>query len=91
MVYVLIQGPSYRDLDFEAREKVREDLRLRLESQGVRFVEYGWVWDEEDRCLLLVGTYEREEDASYWIQALETMGFKVVVRKSLPGEEARNR
>lgn len=91
MVYVLIQGPSYRNLDFEAREKVREDLRLRLESQGIRFAEYGWVWDEGDRCLLLVGTYEREEDAHYWIKALESMGFEVIVRSSLPGDEAQNR
>jgi hypothetical protein len=90
MVYVLIQGPSYRDLDFEAREKVREDLRLRLESHGIRFVEYGWVWDEEDRCLLLVGEYEREEDARYWIQAIESMGFEVILRTSLPGDEAQN-
>ena len=88
MVYVLIQGPSYRDLDFEEREKVREDMRLGLESHGIRFVEYGWVWDENDRCLLLVGTYEREEDARYWIQALESMGFEVILRTSLPGDEA---
>jgi hypothetical protein len=85
MVYVLIQGPSYRDLDFEERERVREKMRLRLESRGIRFVEYGWVWDEDDRCLLLVGTYEREEDARYWIQALESMGFEVMLRTSLPG------
>jgi hypothetical protein len=90
MVYVLIQGPSYRGLEFEAREKVRENLRLRLESQGVRFVEYGWVWDEEERCLLLAGTYDREEDARYWIQALRTMGFEVILRTGLPGDEARN-
>ena len=91
MVYVLIQGPSYRNLDFEAREKLREELRLRLESHGIRFVEYGWVWDEDDRCLLLVGTYELEEDARYWVQALESMGFEVIVRSSLPGDEAQNR
>jgi hypothetical protein len=91
MLYVLLQGPSYRDLDFEAREKVREELRLRLESQGVRFVEYGWVWDEDDRCLLLVGTYEREEDARYWIQALRSMGFEVITRPSLPGDETQKR
>jgi hypothetical protein len=90
MLNVLIQGPSYRDLDFEAREKVRTALRVRLESHGIRFVEYGWVWDEEDRCLLLVGTYEREEDAHYWIQALESMGFEVIMRKNLPGDEDRN-
>lgn len=90
MVHVLIRGPSYRDLNFEAREKVREQLRLRLESHKIRFLEYGWIWDEEDRCLLLVGTYEREKDALYWIQALESMGFEVIIRTSLPGEEAWN-
>jgi predicted mannosyl-3-phosphoglycerate phosphatase (HAD superfamily) len=84
MVHVLVQGPSYRGLDFEAREKVREGLRLRLESHGIRFVEYGWVWDEQDRCLLVVGTYEREQDARYWIQALRSMGFEVILRASLP-------
>jgi len=53
MVYLLIKGPSYRGLNFNAREKVRESLRKQLETHGIRFVEYGWVWDEEDRCLLV--------------------------------------
>jgi ribosomal protein S18 acetylase RimI-like enzyme len=87
MHYVLIQGPSYRGLDFEAREKVREKLREALEAHGVRFLQYDWVWDQEDRCLLLVGQYQREEDARYWIEALESMGFTVFVRTHLPGEE----
>jgi RimJ/RimL family protein N-acetyltransferase len=87
MHYVLIQGPSYRGLDFEAREKVREKLRETLEARGIRFVQYDWVWDEEDRCLLLVGQYQREDDARYWIDALESMGFIVLVRTQLPGEE----
>jgi len=87
MYYVLIQGPSYRDLDFEAREQVRENLRQRLETQGLRFVEYAWVWDEKDRCLLLVGTYEKIEDADNWIKALESMGFKICIRTDLPGDE----
>ena len=87
MHYVLIQGPSYRDLDFEAREEVREKLRESLEAHGVRFLQYDWVWDEEDRCLLLVGQYGKAEDARYWIGALESMGFTVMVRTQLPGDE----
>jgi len=87
MHYVMIQGPSYRDLDFEAREQIREKLRQSLEAHGVRFVQYDWVWDEDDRCCLLVGQYEKAEDARYWIDALESMGFTVLVRTHLPGEE----
>jgi hypothetical protein len=87
MHYILIQGLSYRGLDFEAREQVRERLRKELEAHGVRFVQYDWVWDEEDRCLLMVGQYEKEEDARYWISALESMGFTVQLRARLPGEE----
>jgi ribosomal protein S18 acetylase RimI-like enzyme len=87
MHYVMIQGPSYRDLDFEARELVREKLRESLEAHGIRFVQYDWVWDVEDRCCLLVGQYEKAEDARYWIDALESMGFTVIVRAHLPGEE----
>ena len=88
MYYVLIQGPSsYRNLGFEAREQVREKLRENLEAHGVRFLQYDWVWDEEDRCLLLVGQYEKAEDARYWIDALESMGFTVFIRTQLPGEE----
>jgi RimJ/RimL family protein N-acetyltransferase len=89
MHYVLIQGPSYRDLNFEAREQVREKLRENLEARGVRFLQYDWVWDEEDRCLLLVGQYDKAEDARYWIGALESMGFSVFVRTELPGEETK--
>ena len=87
MYYVLIQGPSYRQLDFEAREQVREEIRENLEANGIRFLQYDWVWDEEDRCLLLVGQYEKEEGARYWIGALESMGFTVMVRNQLPGDE----
>jgi RimJ/RimL family protein N-acetyltransferase len=74
-------------LDFEAREEIRKKLREDLDSHGIRFLQYDWVWDEEDRCLLLVGQYERAEDARYWIGALESMGFTVMVRTHLPGEE----
>jgi len=85
--YVLIQGPSYRDLSFEARERAREHMRQRLDKKGVRFLQYDWVWDEDDRCLLLVGQYPNPEDARYWIGALESMGFTVLVRTRLPGEK----
>jgi hypothetical protein len=87
MHYVLIRGPSYRNLDFEAREQVREGIREKLETYGVRFLEYGWVWDEEDRCLLLVGQYDRMEDAYWWIEALKSMGFEISIRTELPGDE----
>ncbi|MGE5840936.1 MAG: N-acetyltransferase family protein [Deltaproteobacteria bacterium] len=87
MYYVLIEGPSYRDLDFEAREQIRQKLREDLEAHGIRFVQYDWVWDEEDHCLLLVGQYERTEDGRYWIGALESLGFTVLIRDHLPGEE----
>lgn len=87
MHYLLIEGPSYRGLDFERRERIREEIRTRLESHGIRFLEYNWVWDEEDRCLLLVGQYERMEDAYWWTKALEAMDFKVVAREALPGED----
>ena len=87
MYYVLIRGPSYRNLDFEAREQVREGLRRRLEKHGIRFLEYGWVWDEQDRCLLQAGQYGRMDDAYWWIRALESMGFKICIRTQLPGDE----
>jgi hypothetical protein len=85
--YVLIRGSAYGNLRFEAREEIREDLRKRLEAQGIRFLEYHWIWDEEDRCLLLVGQYEQMESARWWIRALESMGFTVCIKTSLPGEE----
>jgi hypothetical protein len=85
--YVLIRGPSYGSLNFEAREAIRTGIREKLEAGGIRFLEYPWVWDEEDRCLLLTGKYERKEDAFWWINALESMGFEVCIRTSLPGED----
>jgi hypothetical protein len=85
--HLLIRGPSYRNLGFEARERIRRDLRERLEVRGIRFVQYDWVWDEEDRCLLLVGSYGRPEDARWWARALESMGFDLCLRTQLPGEE----
>jgi hypothetical protein len=87
MHYVVIQGPSYRGLGFEAREEVRENLRRRLAGCGIRFTQYDWVWDEDDRCLLVVGQYEKAEDGQYWVKALESMGFTVFARTDLPGEE----
>jgi hypothetical protein len=79
MKYVLIKGASYRDLEFPARELIRDDLRNRLETNGIRFLEYNWIWDENDRCLLLAGTYKSEKDAIWWIKALEEMGFEICV------------
>jgi hypothetical protein len=87
MYFVLIQGPSYRGLEFEAREQIREDLRNRLEGQGYRFVEYNWVWDEEDRCLLLMGAYERLDDAGHMIRMVQSMGFDICIRTRLPGDD----
>lgn len=86
MNYVCIRWKSYKDVDFDGRENIREELRLKLESHGIRFLEYSWVWDENDRCLLLVGTYDRMEDARQWIGVLESMGFDIIFRTSLPGE-----
>lgn len=85
--YVLIRGPSYGSLDFEAREAIRTGIRERLEAGGIRFLEYPWIWDEEDRCLLLVGQYDRMEDAFWWIKALESMGFEICIRTGLPGDD----
>ena len=50
-------------------------------------MQYDWVWDEEDRCLLVVGQYERLEDGQYWMKALQSMGFTVLARTDLPGDE----
>jgi hypothetical protein len=87
LYYVLIEGPSYRDLSFEAREQVRERLREKLEFHGIRFAQYNWIWDEQDQCLLLVGQYEDKEDAHWWTRALESMGFVISIRTRLPGDE----
>jgi len=87
MHYVLIRGPSYGILAFEEREKIRTQIRESLEVQGIRFLEYPWVWDEQDRCLLLVGQYEQIADARFWIEALKSMGFEIVIRDNLPGNE----
>jgi hypothetical protein len=87
MYYLCILGESYESLGFHERERIREDLRVRLETHGIRFLEYCWVWDEDDRCLLVAGTYECMEDARQWIQTLRTMGFNITVRTSLPGKD----
>jgi hypothetical protein len=87
MYYVLIRGPSYKGLDFEEREEVRKVLRQSLEAHGLRYVQYNWVWDEDDRCLLEAGKYENKEDSSLLIKALESMGFEICIRTHLPGDE----
>jgi len=84
MYYVLIRGPSYKGLDFEAREDIRNGLRQSLEAHGLRYVPYNWVWDE-------AGKYEDKEDASLLIKALESMGFEICIRTSLPGDEYQER
>ena len=86
MDYVCIRWASYKGRDFDEREQIREDLRLKLEFHGIRFLEYCWVWDENDQCLLVAGVYDRMEDARQWIRSLESMGFETTVRTSLPGE-----
>jgi hypothetical protein len=85
--YVVIRGPSYGTLDFEARESIRTEIRERLEAGGIRFVEYQWVWDEDDHCLLVAGQYENIDDAFWWIKALESLGFEICIRTGLPGDD----
>ncbi len=87
MYYLLIKGPLYGNMNYEAREQVREDIRKRMEGHGIRYVEYTWVWDEQDRCLLVVGKYENMDDAGYLIKVLEKMGFETCTRTQLPGHE----
>jgi hypothetical protein len=88
MYHILIKGASYKGLEFDQRERIREALRERLEQKGIRFVEYPWVWDENDQCLLLAGSYERLEDARWWIEALRSAGFEICTRTTLPGDPA---
>jgi len=83
--YVLIRGPSYGSLDFDDRELIRTAIREKLESHGIRFMEYTWVWDEDDRCLLLIGEYENIKDASQCIKKYELLGFKTCIKTRLPG------
>ncbi len=86
MYHILIKGTSYKGLDFDQREKIRDALRERLEGEGIRFVEYPWVWDEDDQCLLLAGSYEKLEDAHWWTEALRSAGFEILTRTTLPGD-----
>ena len=85
--YLLIKGPSYGSLGFEDREEIRTAIREKLEHNGIRFLEYTWVWSEDDCCLLLMGEYENKEDAGKCIEKLESMGFNTCIRTSLPGSE----
>jgi len=64
---------------------MRSALRERLEHNGIRVVQYDWVWDENDRCLLLAGQYEHLKDVRIWMSALESMGFELCVRIDLLG------
>jgi hypothetical protein len=83
--YVLIQGPSYGLLDFDDREEIRTAIREKLESNGIRFLEYTWVWDEDDHCLLLVGEFDKKKDISECIIKYESMGFNTCIKTSLLG------
>ncbi|MCF8127552.1 MAG: hypothetical protein K9N10_03480 [Deltaproteobacteria bacterium] len=89
MNYVCIHWKSYKNLCFDGREKVREELRRQLEDQGIRFQEYCWVWDENDQCVLVTGAYERLRDAEQWITTLESLGFEIEIRTGLPGENPK--
>jgi uncharacterized protein with GYD domain len=89
MNYVCIRWKSYKNLCFDEREKVREELRRQLEDQGIRFQEYCWVWNENDQCVLVTGAYERLKDAEQWITTLESLGFEMEIRTALPGENPK--
>ena len=53
MFYLLIEGGQCGPLEFEERDSMQAALRERLEHNGDLLVQYDWLWDEDDRCLLL--------------------------------------
>ena len=86
MYYVVIRGSSYRGLDFNEREMVRERLVETLAAGRIRFVQYDWIWGEDDCCLLVAGSYDRLEDARCWINAMKGLDLETSIMTSLPGD-----
>ena len=82
--YILICGDSFKGLNFEQREQVRNRLRTRLLNKGIRLIEYVWIYDNTERAQLLFYECEHLKEARYWIRFLIKNGFNIRITDKIP-------
>lgn len=81
---VVVVGEPLDPEDFASRDRVREELRLRVLSLGIRLAEHVWIWDETGRAQLVVATYAEHERALRLAQAIRGKGLSVRVVRARP-------
>lgn len=84
MGYLLLLGPSLKNKNFEQREEIREEIRLKLEALGIVLQEYVWIWDKKDQLRLLIGEYKDTKDCFYLQKYLQKNGLKTEFSNKLP-------
>ncbi len=84
MYYVLLVGKDFDNKDFSERDKLRNQLVDKLIKNGIKFLEYHWIWDETNRVQLLVGSYHDLLDAKDWIEFLKKCGFTIRIVEKIP-------
>ncbi|MEF2144907.1 MAG: hypothetical protein V3573_05635 [Desulfovibrionaceae bacterium] len=79
--WVLACGDSIGDKPFEDRDQARERLRAEVEAAGIVLPEYIWVWDDEDRALLVITTLPSRDRAERVADRLRGRGLTMRVAK----------
>ncbi len=85
MYHVLACGESFQGLEFEERDRAREDLRLKVARQaGISFVLHYWIWDETERAQLWIDSKADREEAEKIRDYLQRHGIQARITTSLP-------
>ena len=82
--WVLAQGGTLDESDFQAREAAREALLERVRRAGVLVGENVWVWDLSGRAQLVLTTLPTLERARKVAKRLREKGLAIVVRREMP-------
>jgi hypothetical protein len=80
--WVLAVGDSLALESLEQRDKARERLRLALFQAGLQLGEHHWIWDETERCQLVLERHAEREGAEARAVRLRAKGLLIrVVRE----------
>ncbi|MFW6357459.1 MAG: hypothetical protein ACOC0K_01870 [bacterium] len=74
--WVLVCGDQLDKDSFDQREEARSRVRTLLQDKGITLLEYTWIWDDTNQAQVMVGKFQRYEEAEQFGATLEKKGLR---------------